>query len=176
MRKIILLMVIILIAASLFPASAARKGTWAFGMSAGLYQPPQPNASWAPLIAARATYWWSPQFENSLSAGYSWYKADLNPKQTGISLKYVPVFLRNTYHFMVNKSLDPYATIGLGYTRTWWSTGFDEGMGALGGVGAAVGLGRGAVDLGVEYVIPDLENIEDGYPQITFGLGLGGII
>ncbi len=181
MRNIILSAVILLVVISLFPATAAQKGTWSFGLNGGLYKPPQDNSSWAPLIAAGATYWWTPQFNNSLDVGYSWYTADLNAKETGISFKYIPVTLRNNYHFAVSRSFDPYASIGLLYTRTMWETGgFDglnEGFGLSGGAGAIIGLGRaGGLNLGIEYVVPDVKNFDEGYPQFTFGLGLGGIL
>ena len=82
---------------------------------------------------------------------------------------------------MAGGGFDPYASIGLLYTRTMWkSGGFDglhEGFGLSGGIGAIVGLGRaGGINLGVEYVIPDVENFDEGYPNIVFGIGLGGVL
>ncbi|MCP4229815.1 MAG: porin family protein [bacterium] len=181
MKRVIFVAIILIIVSSLFPATAERKGTWSFGLNAGLYQPPQDNSSWAPLISARATYWWTPQFNNSLDLGYSWYTANLNAKETGISFKYIPVTLRNNYHFLRGGSFDPYASIGMLYTRTMWASGgFDglnEGFGLSGGAGARVGMGKaGSLNLGIEYVIPDVDNFDEGYPQFIFGLGLGGII
>jgi hypothetical protein len=181
MKRVILIMIVAIAVSSMFPATAARKGSWSFGMGASMYRPPQDNASWAPLISARATYWWTPQFNNSLSVGYSWYNADLNPKETGIAFKYIPVTLRNNYHFLRGRNFDPYASIGMLYTRTMWdSGGFDglnEGFGLSGGIGAIVGLGgAGGINLGIEYVIPDVENFDEGYPNFIFGLGLGGVL
>jgi len=181
MKRVVLIVGVLLVVSSLFPAAAARKGTWSFGLNGGMYQPTQDNASWAPLIAARATYWWTPQFNTSLDLGYSWYTADLSAKETGISFKYIPVTLRNNYHFMSSGGFDPYASIGMLYTRTMWKSGgydgLNEGFGLSSGIGAIVGLGNaGGLNLGVEYVIPDVNNFDEGYPQFIFGLGLGGVL
>ncbi len=181
MKRVIIFAIVLVAVSSLFPAMAERKGTWSFGLNGGLYQPPEDNSSWAPLISARGTYWWTQQFNNSLDVGYSWYIADLNAKETGISFRYTPVTLRNNYHFLRGGIFDPHVSIGMLYTRKMWaSSGFDglsEGFGLSGGAGTRVALGKmGTVNLGVEYVIPDVDTFDEGYPQFIFGLELGGVL
>ncbi len=161
------LIVILLVAAT--AAGAAR---FTYGMGVTLYKPAEVNATWAPLVTARGTYWWSPQVNSSLIVGYSWYAADLSAKETDVKFKYVPVTLYTTYHFVRNRPIDPFAGLGIMYSRKWWDGGRDDNVGYAGTVGVNYFPGENfGVGVAAEYVVPDGGDLDSGYPAVTFNLG-----
>lgn len=156
----------------LIAATAAGAARFSYGVGVTLYKPAEENSTWAPLITARGTYWWTPQLNSSLVMGYSWYKADLNAKETGVKFNYVPVTLYTTYHFIRGKQADPFGGAGIMYSRKWWDDGRDDNVGYAGVVGVNYypskhfGLG-----VAFEYVVPDAGDFDSAYPAVTFNIG-----
>ncbi|UCE28279.1 MAG: hypothetical protein JSW52_05910 [Candidatus Coatesbacteria bacterium] len=155
----------------LVAATAAGAARFSYGVGVSLYRPPEDNASWAPLINGYVTYWWAPQVNSTLLVGYSWYNADIG-NRTDVKFNYMPITLYTAYHFVRNKQLDPFAGMGVVYSRKWWDGGKDDNVGFAGLVGVnyypSEHFGAGVA---FEYVVPDAGDFDSAYPAITFNIG-----
>lgn len=160
-----------LVVALLIIGTAAGAARFSYGVGVSLYRPPEENATWAPLVNGYVTYWWSAQVNSTLGIGYSWYKADLGTR-SDVKFSYVPVILYTAYHFIRNKELDPYAGVGVVYSRKWWDAGNANNVGYAGLVGVnyypSEHFGAGVA---FEYVVPDGGDFDSAYPAITFNIG-----
>jgi hypothetical protein len=171
-----------LIVIMLVAAMAAGAARFSYGVGVSLYKPPEENATWAPLINGYVTYWWAPQVNSTLAVGYSWYNADIGDR-TDVKFNYLPVTLYTAYHFVRNKELDPYAGVGVVYSRKWWDDGKANNVGFAGdgkannvGFAGLVGVNyypseHFGAGVAFEYVVPDASDFDSGYPAITFNIG-----
>jgi len=154
-------------------ASAASAGRFGMGLGVSLYKPAEEGASYTPLFSANGYYWVDKHWVPSLEVGYSRYTIEET------TYNFMPIIPRATYHFVLTKSFDPYAGLGLVYARKWWD-GALEGNANTWGFSALTGFNLAASDnfglgLGVEYVVPDAGDFDSAYPAFRFSLGAGGI-
>ncbi len=153
-------------------ASAASAGRLGLGLGVAVYKPPEEGSSYTPLFTANGYYWVNKHVVPSLEVGYSRYTVNET------TYNYVPVIPRATYHFVLTKSFDPYAGLGLVYAHKWWDgkvDGLDDMWGLAGLVGFNVAASKNfGFGLGVEYVVPDAGDFDSAYPAFRLSLGAGG--
>jgi hypothetical protein len=171
-RKTMKRCVVILLAGLAF-ASVASAGRFGAGLGVAFYRPTEEGASYTPLFSANAYYWVDKHWVPSVEVGYARYAIE------STTYNYLPVIPRITYHFVLTKSFDPYAGLGVVYARKWWN-GALEGNKNTWGFAASTGFNLAASEnfgfgLGVEYVVPDAGDFDSAYPAFRLSLGAGGL-